>query len=146
MCSLWIYWIPHLTISLGENLNKAETLQTQFVVTNTGHITIYGIGFWCTAGGLGRPKHIEMNIGKTAPIVDALAPNASVSRGCFVHSETSDGDYLRVTAWFFWPVIRNLDSVTSYFRVRQTSDGFALVPDVEPPASSPIKFAPVPGL
>lgn len=141
------YYTPSVTITSGVNLDPKQSLQTQFLVTNSGNVRVHDLIFACTFKALvmpGSTASIGVDGAKLLTKIDELNPKSTISKGCFTQSNTAEGTVLRVVNWFRWPLINYQDRVEAYFVVRKGSDGFFLVPDSPPNATSPMALPPIP--
>jgi hypothetical protein len=43
--------MPQLSIEPSINLDPAQPLATQFLITNKGHVSVYDVRFACSLGG-----------------------------------------------------------------------------------------------
>lgn len=133
---LWEYWTPALSIVPGLNLNPSEAFQTQFVVTNTGHTSLYDLSFKCSI--LGRSLVVEDLSTDPLPYVSELEKLSPVSRGCF-GSSLVDGVLLKVTVRYRWPILNKFDERIAFFSVKHGDAGQKYIvpeaaPTPEPPA------------
>lgn len=144
---LWYTLTPSVSISSGVNLDQKQSMQTQFVVTNAGHVPVYNLRFSCTFRAYivpPNPFSVGMDGDRLLARVDKLNAGHALSKGCFIQSNTSEGTILRVVVWYRWPIIHFDDQEIAYFSVRKGADGFFLVPDVEPDPLGPMALPPVP--
>lgn len=131
------YWWPSVAIATGVNLDPTQDFQTQFVVTNTGHVPVHEVSFVCALVG-NRASVGHLSTGPSLSPIETLRPGEPASRGCFTASLSIDGPMLRVDAYYKWPIIGQTVRARAYFAVKKGSAGAFLVPEaapsVEPPA------------
>jgi hypothetical protein len=126
----WNYWVPNISIAPGVNLDPRQEFQTQFVISNTGHIPIYDVHFSCDLIG-NRLAVAELGTGDMLEPIPQLLGTAS--RGCFAKSLVAHGPWLKVTARYRWPLTGKEHSSSGFFSVREGANGVFLVS--EPPPS-----------
>ena len=137
LLGLWVYWTPNVAITSGVNLDPLQQLQTQFVVTNIGHVSVYHLAFTCTVIGDNlQIGELKSTYGSLQPMA-ALRPGDAASRGCFTKSFDVSGTALKVEAHFIWPLINRPDMAIAYFSVRKGASGTFLVPDAPAGPESP---------
>lgn len=125
------YWWPSVGLATGINLDPSQDFQTQFVITNTGHVPVHDVSFVCTL--VGSQANIgDLQSGPRPAPISTLKPGEPASRGCFAKSLNIDGPMLRVDAYYRWPIINRIVSTRSYFAVRRGASGKFLVPEATP--------------
>jgi hypothetical protein len=124
----WFLLTPNIDVTAGINLDTAQQFQTQFLVSNRGHVPIYNVHFAC--GLTGPVVAIDSIRGSEyfSPISE-LRPGAIASRGCFGESRVPISGPLEISVFYTWPLIGKESVVKADFTVRQTASGFAMVPD-----------------
>jgi hypothetical protein len=131
------YWLPSVTLATGVNLDPKQDFQTQFVVTNSGHLPIYDVTFACSlVGNQGSIGELQVGGNTLAPI-PSLKPGEPASRGCFQKSLSINGPILKVDAYYRWPFIGRIATATAYFALRHGANGTALVPEATPASALP---------
>jgi hypothetical protein len=120
---------PQLTIEPSVNIDPAQPLATQFVVSNTGHVPVYDLRFACGfGGGKGSTQIGRLVIGGSAPVA-VLPPGKGVTRSCALESRDTVIPSIRVNVAYRWPVIGIGDGQYAMFKITHGSPGFFLVPD-----------------
>ncbi len=134
--SLCAYFAPGVAIRAGENLDRSQDFQTQFVVTNKGNVDLSKMRFVCELEGHEGPEgqevhadEIQTNPKETLRRVGKLESGGAVSRGCFVKSRVPVSGRLKVTAYYTWISLLGETSQSAYFRVEHGATGNILVPD-----------------
>jgi hypothetical protein len=138
LVGLWAYWTPSISLVPGVNLDPSQEFQSQFLVTNTGHVAVNNLTFTCSLMGkkMGVAE-LNMSAGDTLAPVAILKPGNFASRGCFTKSLVVGGPILKIVAHYRWPLVGNSDSATAYFSVREGSSGVFLVPEGAPSPEPP---------
>lgn len=127
------YW-PTVSITTGANLSSRDSFQTQFIVTNTGHTSVYDVSFRCGLIGTKIGIGILTNQGNDLAKIPELLPNHPASRGCFGRSLLAGGPWLKVSADYRWPLIGKVSTETMFFSAKQNDKGEnQLVPEALPP-------------
>lgn len=139
LVGLWTYWCPSVYISAGVNINPAEQLQTQFIITNNGHVPVYDVKFTCSIlpSGLGLYVNLKTSGDNSLQAIKTLEEGQAASRGCFAKSLVAGGPWLKVVANYKWPLIGKPASKTVYFSVRTGPVGSFLVPEAAPSPEPP---------
>jgi hypothetical protein len=128
------YW-PSVTITTGVNLSPREIFQTQFIVTNTGHMSVYNVSFRCALVGTSLKVGV-VSTGNDLAKIPELLPNHPASRGCFGRSLIENGPWLKVSADYKWPLIGLVSTETAFFSAKATDKGeVQLVPEAAPPSN-----------
>jgi hypothetical protein len=121
-------------MTTGANLNSHESFQTQFIVTNTGHTSVYDVSFRCSLVGSRIGIGILDSESNDLAKIPELLPNHPVSRGCFRRSLLAGGPWLKISADYKWPLIGMVATETVFFSAKQNEKGEnQLVPEDSPP-------------
>ena len=138
----WAYWHPSLSIASGVNLDPSQSFQTQFVVTNTGHSSIYDVTFFCgLRGEVSVMNDLEVSDPETLMPVATLEGGGTVSRGCFTKSKDITGMMLLVQVRYNLPVLGWRRSSIAWFSIRKGTSGNFLVVEPTPDPIPPPVFA-----
>lgn len=128
--NLWFFLVPNIEVTTGTNLDQTQQFQTQFLISNRGSFPVYKVHFAC---GLMGPnvaiESLSLEAKNLQPISE-LPAGKIASRGCFSESHIPTSGPLEVSVFYTWPFF-GIESVSkTYFTVRKTTSGFAMVPDV----------------
>ena len=134
---LWTYWSPSIAITAGAALDPSQLLQTDFLLTNIGHVPVYDVHLRCSLLGQQFYAKLLESSGEILRPVSSLEPNHPVSRGCFTKSLMSGDLSLKVVASYHWPLIGKVSEETAYFSARKGASGFVLVPEERPSLEPP---------
>lgn len=129
-----MYCIPSVSITSGANLIPEQQFQTQFVVSNTGHLPALDVQFSCAL--IGNKTMIKVLTASADTLTPIPSLKGVASRGCFTKSLVAGGPWLKVEARYKWPIFGYQQTSVAYFSVREGSTGSALVPE-EPPSPEP---------
>lgn len=132
LVGVWAYWSPSLTITSGVNLDPSQSLQTQFVVTNNGHVPVRDVNLTC--GLLSDKVAFDQldTINNSLRPIAVLGPGMTASRGCFSQSQNVTGAILKIEAHYRWPIINRIETVKAFFSALKGRDGNYLVPEAPP--------------
>ena len=132
--SLAQYYWPAISITTGANLRPRDLFQTDFIVTNTGHTSVYDVSFTCGLIGTSVAIGVVTNEGNDLAKIPELLPNHPASRGCFGRSLMAGGPWIKVSADYKWPLIGRVSRETAFFSAKQNDKGEnQLVPEAAPP-------------
>lgn len=130
LLGFWAYWSPTLTITAGAALSSIDPLQTEFIVSNSGHVPVYDIAFEC--GILPSTKEVPFVMFKYMARVETLQPQELVSKGCFERTDFSSAVLLKVTVYYTWPIIGKRSNAFAFFTTRHGDKGNFLVAEATP--------------
>jgi hypothetical protein len=137
LITFYTNFTPAISITPGPNLDKAQAYFTQILITNTGHVPVYDLGFACGFGsnsGTVHIGHLEMRPQDTAPM-QKLSSGQPTTRDCAVASDVQGDANLTFTVVYKWPLIGWLlgwQVKSAKFDVKEGRDGHFLVPSASP--------------
>lgn len=136
------YWSPSVVISAGTNIDPTQTLQTDLLITNTGHLPVYNVRFQCAIIA-SEISHAELanDFDRTLKKIEVLSPSMPIARQCFTVSRHIVGAILRITAFYEWPFSYRKAHASGFFAVRESASGFFLEPEA-PTDSQPLLVGP----
>lgn len=120
---------PQIEIAPSINLDPAQPLATQFLVSNRGHIPVNRVSFdCCIAIGGGHIGQLFITSRIIEPVA-TLHAGDSATRACAVESADIQTSRISITVNYDWPIIGKRDSKTAYFSLRKGASSYFLVPD-----------------
>lgn len=131
LISLFFLLSPSVTIEPSVNLDPSQTLATQFLITNRGHVPIYNVQFSCGYGFPLSIGNLEGNGWMIRPVPE-LPAGVAVTRACSIASKDVETSDINISVTYSWPVIGWIkkSTETRHFSIRRGSPGFFLVPDL----------------
>jgi hypothetical protein len=132
--ALWFEMRPLVTVEPSVNIEPTNLYATQILITNRGHVPVYGVHFGCGIGAGGgrtvfsgtlRPPDIR-------PIA-RLDAGQAITRSCDVGQIDIQGNSrLSFEMSYAWPLIGWLETKRVLFDVKKGAPGYFLVPDAFP--------------
>jgi hypothetical protein len=123
---------PQITVEPSVNLDPAQTLSTQLLIKNSGHVPVYNIHFGFALGG-GSVSLGSMTFGpKTLEPVAALPAGVSVTRELAAESFDVKAPDVILKVSYRWPIIGKETTESFHFSIKRGTAGFFLVPDLQP--------------
>lgn len=126
---------PQISVEPTVNLDPSQSLSTQLLIKNTGHVPIYNIRLAADLGGAKGPVymgHLKPSRAMFQPI-EVLAAGASVTRAIAAESFNVQAPDIIFKVIYDWPIIGKEATSQFHFSIKRGAAGFFLVPDLPPP-------------
>jgi hypothetical protein len=123
--------MPQVSIEPSVNLDPAQPLATQFLITNRGRVPVYNVRFGCSLSGkMVQVGHMSTSSSTIAPVA-VIPAGKSVTKGCALASQDIQAEDIAISVTYHWPIIRIEATEMGHFAIRHSAPGFFLVPNLQ---------------
>ncbi|MEO6780157.1 MAG: hypothetical protein ABI407_03790 [Bradyrhizobium sp.] len=124
------FWLrPQITVEPSVNLDPSQTLSTQLLIKNVGHVPIYNVRFGFALGG-GHVYIGRMTRGDNLKPIALLSAGTAVTRALASESIDVQAPDVILNVTYVWPIIGKETTVPFHFSIKRGAAGFFLVPDL----------------
>lgn len=121
---------PQITVEPSVNLDPSQTLSTQLLIKNVGHVPIYNVRFGFALSG-GHVYIGRMTVGgPTLRPIALLSAGTAVTRGLAAESIDVQAPDVILNVTYAWPMVGKETTVPFHFSIKRGAAGFFLVPDL----------------